>query len=76
MTGSLASTWEAGEPHLVKAVNSVPAVESLCTQAASLTNQFNAVGAALGGIVLGGVIPLGLELTVPGLSSLPAYACP
>lgn len=49
----------------------------VCTQTTALTTQVNALATALGGTVLGGVIPLGLALIVPALpSALPDYACP
>lgn len=61
---------------LLDAVAAVPAVESLCTQATGLTDQLNSVATVLDGITLGGVLPLGLILTVPDLAALPSYACP
>lgn len=62
---------------LTEAVAAVPAVEAACTQASALTSQVNSVGSALENTVLGGTIPLGLELLVPGLpSQLSAFACP
>ena len=49
----------------------------VCTQTTALTTQINALATALGGTVLGGVIPLGLALVVPALpSALPDYVCP
>jgi hypothetical protein len=52
-------------------------VNALCTQASALTDQVNAVGTALEDTALGGIIPLGLELLVPGLpSELPDFNCP
>lgn len=62
---------------LLDAVAAVPAVESLCTQTSTLTTRTNTLLSSLGGIVLGGVIPLGLNLSVPGLpAALPSYVCP
>jgi hypothetical protein len=49
----------------------------VCAQATDLTTQVNSLATALGGTVLGGVIPLGLALVTPALPSvLPDYACP
>jgi hypothetical protein len=51
-------------------------VSALCTQATALTDQVNAIGTALEDTALGGIIPLGLELLVPGLpSELPDFNC-
>lgn len=52
-------------------------VADVCAQATALTAGVNALATALGGTALGGVIPLGLALTIPALpSALPDYACP
>jgi hypothetical protein len=52
-------------------------VNALCTQASALTDQVNAVGGALEDTALDGIIPLGLELLVPGLpTELPDFTCP
>ncbi|HEX5927849.1 MAG TPA: hypothetical protein VFY48_00460 [Solirubrobacterales bacterium] len=62
---------------LLDAVAAVPAVESLCAQTSTLTTRANTLLTSLGGIALGGVIPLGLNLSVPGLpAALPSYVCP
>jgi hypothetical protein len=52
-------------------------VNELCTQATKLTSQSNALSSALGGLSLGGLIPIGLELLVPKLpAALPGFSCP
>jgi hypothetical protein len=62
---------------LQQAVAAVANVNALCTQAKKLTEQSNLLGGALGGLSLGGVIPLGLKLLAPELpASLPAFGCP
>jgi hypothetical protein len=74
LEGILAGVTNAA---LLDAIGSVPAVESLCAQTTTLTAQTNSLLTSLGGIVLGGVIPLGLNLNIPGLpAALPSYACP
>jgi hypothetical protein len=68
----------AGVTHaaLLDALNSVAAVKSLCQQATVLTTQANSLLGSLEGTALGGVIPLGLVLTIPGLpGALSAYSC-
>jgi len=69
----------AGVTHaaLLDALNSVAAVKSLCKQATVLTAQVNSLLGSLEGTALGGTIPLGLVLAIPGLpGALPAYSCP
>lgn len=74
LEGVLAGVTNAA---LLDAIGSVPAVESLCTQASTLTGQTNSLLGSLGAIDLIGVIPLGLGLDVPGLpAALPSYVCP
>lgn len=52
-------------------------VNALCTQATDLTDQVNSVATALEDTALGGIIPLGLQLLVPGLpAELPDFTCP
>jgi len=52
-------------------------LSSLCTQASSIPTQFNnSLGAALGGLSLGGTIPALLSLSVPSLTPVTAYTCP
>jgi hypothetical protein len=65
----------------IKSVANVNALSTkvgeLCTQATKLTSQSNALGSALEGLSLGGLIPIGLELLVPSLpAALPAFSCP
>jgi hypothetical protein len=62
---------------LQQTIASLADVNALCAQAKKLTEQSNLFGGALGGLGLGGVIPLGLKLLVPELpASLPAFGCP
>lgn len=62
---------------LTNAVAALPALEPLCTQASTLTNQVNGVASSLEGAELGGIVPVGLELLVSGLpSELSAFSCP
>jgi hypothetical protein len=62
---------------LQEAIGTVSDVNALCGQATALTSQVNAVGSALEGIGLGGIIPVGLELLVPTLpAALPSFSCP
>lgn len=52
-------------------------VNALCTQATDLTDQVNSVATALEDTALGGIIPIGLQLLVPGLpTELPDFTCP
>lgn len=52
-------------------------VNALCTQASGLTTQVNSLTTALGDTALDGIIPIGLELLVPGLpTTLPPFTCP
>jgi hypothetical protein len=62
---------------LTATVKQLPVVSSLCTQASSIPTQFNnSLGAALGGLSLGGTIPALLSLSVPSLTPVTAYTCP
>jgi hypothetical protein len=62
---------------LQQAIGAVADVNALCSQATVLTSQVDSLGTALGGLSLGGVIPLGLKLLVPNLpASLPSFGCP
>jgi hypothetical protein len=57
---------------LTEAVKAVPQVDSLCTQAKTLTTQSNLLGTSIGKIkVLGGVI----ELELPKVEELPTFTC-
>jgi hypothetical protein len=61
---------------LTNAVGAVPAVTALCAQANALPGQINSsLSSALSGLSLEGVIPLGLVLKVPNLTSVPAFTC-
>ncbi len=59
------------------AIATIPKVTALCTRTTALTNQANSLLAGLGGISLGGLLPVGLELKIPSLPTpLAAFACP
>lgn len=72
------ATLEAKVADLTARLQSLEGVlAGVCAQTTALTTQINSVATALGGTVLGGVIPLGLALVIPALpSALPDYACP
>lgn len=84
LTGLLAKLQGISATQLQDAIKSVANVNALssqvgalCTQATSLTSRSNALSSALGGLSLGGLIPIGLELLVPSLpAALPAFSCP
>jgi hypothetical protein len=62
---------------LTDAIDSVAAVNSLCTEFPTVVGQLNSIRTVLTGLSLGGAIPLGLVLSVPSIpSALSAYACP
>jgi hypothetical protein len=62
---------------LNNAIATIPKLTALCTRTAALTTQANSLLSALGGISLGGLLPVGLELKIPSLPpSLAAFACP
>lgn len=61
---------------LQEAVAAVANVKALCTQATALTSQVDALGTALGGVELGGTIPVLLKLIVPAAPPpLAAFGC-
>lgn len=77
LTKALATVNGITNAQLQETVASIADVNALCTQATALTTQVNTVATALEGTVLGGIIPLGLNLLVPGLPSpLSSFACP
>jgi collagen triple helix repeat protein len=62
---------------LNKAIATIPKVTALCTRTTALTNQANSLLTGLGGISLGGLLPVGLELKIPSLpAQLTTFACP
>jgi len=62
---------------LKNAIATIPKVTALCTRTTALTNQANSLLTGLGGITLGGLLPVGLELKVPSLpAQLTTFACP
>ncbi len=62
---------------LSSAIATIPKVTALCTRTTALTTQANSLLSGLGGISLGGLLPVGLELKIPSLpAALPAFACP
>jgi hypothetical protein len=62
---------------LNNAIATIPKVTALCTRTTALTNQANSLLTGLGGISLGGLLPVGLELKIPSLpSQLTTFACP
>jgi hypothetical protein len=62
---------------LSNAIATIPKVTALCTRTTALTNQANSLLTGLGGISLGGLLPVGLELKTPSLpAQLTTFACP
>jgi hypothetical protein len=62
---------------LNNAIATIPKVTALCTRTTALTNQANSLLSGLGGISLGGLLPVGLELKIPSLpAQLTTFACP
>jgi hypothetical protein len=62
---------------LSNAIATIPKVTALCTRTTALTNQANSLLTGLGGISLGGLLPVGLELKIPSLpAQLTTFACP
>lgn len=62
---------------LNSAIATIPKVTALCTRTTALTNQANSLLTGLGGVSLGGLLPVGLELKIPSLPApLTAFACP
>lgn len=62
---------------LSNAIATIPKVTALCTRTTALTNQANSLLTGLGGISLGGLLPVGLELKIPSLpGQLTTFACP
>ncbi len=62
---------------LNNAIATIPKVTALCTRTTALTTQANSLLSGLGGIGLGGLLPVGLELKIPSLPApLAAFACP
>jgi hypothetical protein len=62
---------------LNNAIATIPKVTALCTRTMALTNQANSLLTGLGGISLGGLLPVGLELKIPSLpAQLTTFACP
>lgn len=58
-------------------IATIPKVTALCTRTTALTNQTNSLLTGLGGISLGGLLPVGLELKIPSLpGQLTTFACP
>ncbi len=62
---------------LNSAIATIPKVTALCTRTTALTTQANSLLTGLGGISLGGLLPVGLELKIPSLpAQLTTFACP
>lgn len=62
---------------LNNAIATIPKVTALCTRTTALTDQANSLLTGLGGISLGGLLPVGLELKTPSLpSQLTTFTCP
>jgi hypothetical protein len=62
---------------LNNAIATIPKVTALCTRTTVLTNQANSLLSGLGGISLGGLLPVGLVLKLPSLPApLAEFACP
>jgi hypothetical protein len=61
---------------LLNAVGAVASVDALCTEMSTAVGQLNSIRTVLNGLTLGGVIPIGLVLTVPSLpSALSPFSC-
>jgi hypothetical protein len=61
---------------LLNAVGAVATVDALCTTMSTAVGQLNSIRTVLSGLTLGGVIPLGLVLSVPSLpSALSPFSC-
>lgn len=76
LTGTIDKLTGITGLQLNETVGALPVVDSLCTQAAAVPGQINAVGTALGGLTLGGLIPGGLVLTIPSLTAVTPFTCP
>lgn len=75
LTGMLATLKGLNNEGLTNAVNSLPAIESLCTQSSALTEQVNLLRNVVGGLGLEGV--LGGLLKIPTLpNELKPFTCP
>ncbi len=76
LTAALAKLQGISGTQLQEAVASVADVKALCAQTTTLTSQANALGSAFGGLELGGLIPLGLELLAPQVpAALAPFGC-
>jgi hypothetical protein len=76
LTGLLAKLQGISPTQLQEAVASVADVKALCTQATALTSQVDALGTSLGGVSLGGTIPVLLKLVVPAVpTALQPFGC-
>jgi hypothetical protein len=61
---------------LLGAITGVGNVDALCTEVSTVVGQLNGVRTVLGGLSLGGIIPVGLLLTVPSIpSALSPFSC-
>lgn len=78
LTGTVAKLTGISGLELSKAVGALPVVDSLCTQASTLTSQLNLVQGGLAGLGLNPVLTtLGGVLNIPTLPALlTAYTCP
>jgi hypothetical protein len=77
LTGALSKLNGITGVQLGETVKALPMVSSLCSQDALLTTQLNTVQGVVGGISLGGVLPIGLLLNTPSLpAELTSYTCP
>jgi hypothetical protein len=76
LLGALGKLQGVSGAGLQEAVAKVPVVDSLCKQATALTSQSNALGAALGGLSLEGIVGT-LKLFIPAIPApLPSFSCP
>ena len=76
LLGALGKLQGVSGTGLQEAVASVANVKALCAQTSVLTTQSNALGSALGGIELGGLIPALLKLVVPAApKALEPFSC-
>lgn len=78
LTGAVGKLGGLSGLQLTEAVDTLPAVGSLCSQATALTTRVGVVQQGLGGLSLNPVLTtLGGVLTVPSLPApLTAYSCP
>jgi hypothetical protein len=78
LTGVLSKLSGISGADLQSVVDSLPAIDSLCTQLSTVTSRVDALRTVIGGLGLNGVLTaLGGVLNIPALpAALGAYSCP